>query len=833
MDRPDFNFGPARSTGGDGSNEQNRDVESENPFSVASATKQNTNESIFDMNPSQGSLAQSFAQTESLVNAPISRALKFDESNDLPMDSSDTQGASDSFDPNSHYSNDNKYKCWFTPSDAKERANLCLKLFPNGVLFCTRQNCNYVKQHPTDMKIQIEANQCFILKTDKKAFIFPKASAAKVDNEVKKTWDSAKKTLIEWRNEFSATALLLGEENKVKSVEALKDTKIWIQRQTKTPSKKRVLDSIRTEIEPYQSKFIKAATDIPEVNEVLEGLDESLEKNEVEHQIMLDNQANLAEAINQSNLAFDHQIREIKDSLGEKPVTFSEKHDAPSVWGTVNSIITTIEEGLALKYSKEELIRLEEKLQKEIECMASTLEQRAALIEGTLERKIKEGISRGDTQLNTAYNQLRQSTLEVDSYVKAMVENLNSAFKSIHKRLDDLETQNPQTSKAITVNTRPTMNFDQNYSKQSQKLSSAQTQPSNTGSGTGGSNGQPNPFLQTLLDEVYKIKARVEGKEKPVKFNGFNFNSKEDSDAWMETHNKEGRFGLLVDFHCAMEHIHQKMNSFDPLARLKRIKELNVTNNSEAIQIISYQSQVPLFFDNGKDDNVLEQTDSLFSNIKTWEDWDKPIFGYRAKWNTYLNKWKDSHQKSLLMQFSHDLSHPYYRAALVSITEVYAFCIAFIQYIDTTYKRYADSKFGTEKAWHVTTKLATSLILVMEVPRAAVMNTLGSNQLLNAKNIFYSTLLALDIMNDILAKRFSDHPAVRGELLEFLTLNTTVEEVSLLELRVTELEEDKKTLLKELKGAVTKADTASNKVQELQKDLKALTKEVNVLKNKK
>ena len=46
-----------------------------------------------------------------------------------------------------------------------------------------------------------------------------------------------------------------------------------------------------------------------------------------------------------------------------------------------------------------------------------------------------------------------------------------------------------------------------------------------------------------------------------------------------------------------------------------------------------------------------------------------------------------------------------------------------INYIDNTYEEYSAGKFGTAKAWHVTTKLAMALILEVGKPREGSINS--------------------------------------------------------------------------------------------------------------
>ena len=101
--------------------------------------------------------------------------------------------------------------------------------------------------------------------------------------------------------------------------------------------------------------------------------------------------------------------------------------------------------------------------------------------------------------------------------------------------------------------------------------------------------------------------------------------------------------------------------------------------------------------------------------------------------------------------------------------------------MDVTYSEYSEGKFGAKKAWHVTTKLVTALILEVSKPRESTFNklqTYTNNVTFNACVVFYNTLKSLDVMAKISALNFSNHPAVSTELVKFLSLNTSVEVVN-------------------------------------------------------
>jgi len=88
-----------------------------------------------------------------------------------------------------------------------------------------------------------------------------------------------------------------------------------------------------------------------------------------------------------------------------------------------------------------------------------------------------------------------------------------------------------------------------------------------------------------------------------------------------------------------------------------------------------------------------------------------------------------------------------YFLASKSVTEAYAWVISLVRFIETTYRDYEREKFSTAKAWHVTTSLATKLIVKVYIPRHGIVEQLKIGDARAMVNtIFCSTLKSLDIM---------------------------------------------------------------------------------------
>lgn len=83
----------------------------------------------------------------------------------------------------------------------------------------------------------------------------------------------------------------------------------------------------------------------------------------------------------------------------------------------------------------------------------------------------------------------------------------------------------------------------------------------------------------------------------------------------------------------------------------------------------------------------------------------------------------------------------------------------------------------------------------------------------------WSTLHSLNVALNLKNIGFANLDIVSLELVKFLLVNTGYESITILEKKVEELQKDKADLQKSLKGAVTSASTAANKLDKLKKRL--------------
>ena len=164
-----------------------------------------------------------------------------------------------------------------------------------------------------------------------------------------------------------------------------------------------------------------------------------------------------------------------------------------------------------------------------------------------------------------------------------------------------------------------------------------------------------------------------------------------------------------------------------------------------------------------------------------YEKWDDPSSGHKVTLELQIQRFHLQHIAVIRKKLAP--SSQMYHVAVASLGFTIAWAATFFAYIDKYFKTYSVGKCGKEKAWHVTTKLATALLLEMSKPREGTFDSLElgfENKSFNARVGFYNTLRSLDAMQEITKCNLSDHPAVLQELVKFLSMNTSVEAVDVL-----------------------------------------------------
>ena len=317
-----------------------------------------------------------------------------------------------------------------------------------------------------------------------------------------------------------------------------------------------------------------------------------------------------------------------------------------------------------------------------------------------------------------------------------------------------------------------------------------------------------------------------------VCFHNLGFQSKNEANSWLELHAPKNQFGFVVDFHTVMEHIHQQITGMDSLASLGKLFKLRLKTMSESVSMTSFEVQSPRFLTSSGAHSVVDSEASYFTHIVSYTKWQDPLEGYKKRWTSELNNFRASHSEMIQAHLSP--SSQLYQLALASVTESTSWVLGFINYIDETYIQYSSGKFGSKKSWHITTKLATSLIREIGIPRRGAMNAFeaGDAHQIN-QVIFYAVLRSLDKMAVVVGQNYKDAPAVSTELVKFLSMNTSVEAVDRLVEQATEWKTTFGDMSRKVQGAANTSTTVGNKCDQLKNEIAELKKRLVKLEQKK
>ena len=269
----------------------------------------------------------------------------------------------------------------------------------------------------------------------------------------------------------------------------------------------------------------------------------------------------------------------------------------------------------------------------------------------------------------------------------------------------------------------------------------------------------------------------------------------------------------------------------DSLASLGKLYKLRLKTMSESVAMTSFEVQNPRFLTSSGAHAVVDSEASYFSHIISYAKWNDPLEGYKKRWKSELNNFRASHSEMIQAHLSP--SSPLYQLALASVIESTSWVLGFINYIDETYTQYASGKFGIKKSWHITTKLATSLIKEIGIPRRGAMNAFqaGDAQEIN-QIIFYAVLRSLDKMTEVVKQNYKDAPAVSTELVKFLSMNTSVEAVDRLVEQSAEWRIAFGDTSRKVQGASTTSATVGNRCDQLKNEVAELKKRLLKLESK-
>jgi hypothetical protein len=277
-----------------------------------------------------------------------------------------------------------------------------------------------------------------------------------------------------------------------------------------------------------------------------------------------------------------------------------------------------------------------------------------------------------------------------------------------------------------------------------------------------------------------------------------------------------------------LEHIHYAMEGIDTIATMEKLYKIKVTCIADSVAMTSFDTKTPKFFCKVQGHRVLKGDASYLDAIPTQSDWADVATGFKMRLQEALAEFQESHgtfidQAVEIGSKPHTLAH-------AALTESAAWLIGFIQFVDEYYRELSKAKFGSGKAWHVTTRLAKRILDEVGAQRYGVQNAfqVGDSRQI-CQQILWAVLKSHDVMQEYKRLNFKNHPSIATELVKFLAINTSFEAIEKLTTQVachqTEISQYKRDI-----AAATKAvSSASNKADEAKKLYDQLQKRVSKL----
>jgi len=171
-------------------------------------------------------------------------------------------------------------------------------------------------------------------------------------------------------------------------------------------------------------------------------------------------------------------------------------------------------------------------------------------------------------------------------------------------------------------------------------------------------------LISGLQGELSSLRGNYDAEA--IKFGQLGFRSARECDAWAITHHPGEDFGLWVDFHLVMEHVHVQMTGQKLISNLEKIYKMALRRNNQALAISSFEACLPQFFFT-ETRLFVRKDESYFRSIKSWDGWDLSNYGYRGRLNMELKLFKSGHQEILESELT-PLS-PYYNLCVLALTE--------------------------------------------------------------------------------------------------------------------------------------------------------------------
>ena len=507
---------------------------------------------------------------------------------------------------------DRKYKLFIAPNNVTELQDICFKFIGAGQNICIKKNCT--NAHKGELA-PIVPGEAFILRDKDKIFSFPRVDLNLVEMETAVTWSQERKSVEDWKRLFQAANSSFENQTSNDKTKRVRINHDDIEREKevistnlkhKTPAKR-----LKTISESELDNNIISAPkqiDIPNFEENLDGkllMKALLELNEKINQVFSNLKATEISIVNElqeqliSNRATDTKLDTMLSDIGIKSNLIESKFDEPDLWATVGNI-----------------------------CDAMENKADVSLLDIV---KVK---------LELSHDHINQLLHNTDNRIESMNRTMQLEVRNIH-------------SHKVTCNEIFTL-IERDIHSLSLRLSREESKEKNV-SGIN-SKAESMKILEhgNKLDFIDKQLAQVVGALKSVinksnddtiKYHNLGFTNFQDAGSFYDAYNVGDNFGLVVDFHIAMENITNRLLGQEIVTSLNNIFKIKLTDIGQAIAMKSFEHPIPKFFAGTKAvvlGEIVEMDQSYFKGITNFDVWDRSHVGLKARLEVCLEQFRDA-----------------------------------------------------------------------------------------------------------------------------------------------------------------------------------------------
>lgn len=721
-----------------------------------------------------------------------------------------------------------RYDLYRFPLTAAEKNELCCQRQSGGITACVRKNCKYNHRGPKEF---FAPGMLAVAKSSAAVFLNPKTNHQFISDEVLNEWQSGPKLLDEWNELFRMVnrqeAHTVITPSRLEGQQTFEDyARDWQPLSSNLDENDRPVFESKTvifaQLVTSETNFLEAAYEQEKrtldaldpasteptpilktgewsYDEAFKRLESSMGINKSVTGKMSGKLDDLTDALDAEMKIMYSRIERTESVMGPRVIPDNPQFNTPTVWGSIGTLAQAIDELnselLAIKAKNiEHIVSLEHRINKVLEEQLQEIIESTTVIMGEHTEELKESVektSQGIRSTNETILLLARGAAKL----KEEMADLREAIASL-KHVSSSE--NTHTTDDSTV------------------LSDIST------------------IKGMIRNMGQRLDTVVEGREtKAVKFFGIVFRGHTEAETWVSEHLDGDSFGLVVDAHLVMEHIyHQAFSDDGSLKELNGLYKLKIDNITQGLAMSSFDYQIPRFFSVSanllnKKPKIRKPDSSHFDNIETYEDWDLPIMGFRAKLKDQLEEFQDMHIRMISETLSPD--DPAYRVATMSAQASVSWIQSFVAYLDETYtETFRLPSFTTARAWQLVTQIGRRVLNDVAVPRRGVNKIfkVGNNEKI-AQTMFWPMVQSHEVMARYKKANFKDDPSVSNEFMKFMATNSgSTDGLASISTKLSKLETDMKESIKLSKGANTSATNSANKADAMKSLITALTQRV-------